>query len=1318
MNFRSLREIFLLLLKLSANAEDYTLGAAEANAEAIKSWKSKDIEGRNILFSTVDSNHQRCLVNCDTSFEMWTRLSTQQVQNSVYDKTALQTQFFNYQYKSGSNVLDHITEIETLSKALNDIGVEITESQLVAKIVGTLPTTKFRSFISSWDGLKDKNKTIGHLTSRLLKEEALNKECETNSNTNEQVFYSKDSHYVHTRGRGGKRPYNDRSKTFCNYCRKPYHIERHCRKKIFDDAFNQGKEAAQRKEKVKIAAANSNSSETIQDNCYYISSTLSETKRSRSKEHTVAEFSLSTSFCFLVKNPNIWYADSGATQHMSDQLHAFTEFHKIVGTVTGIGGFKLKVEGTGNIDIVSKVDRDEYAGIIENVLYVPNLGVNLLSIASVTSTGREVHFVKDKVIFWNKGVIEMTGRRVGNTLYELDIDFRNKEKKMSLLVKGSNLIIWHQRLAHLNFDAVLKLSNGVVDGLDILSNEKPPTESCEGCILGKMHRLPFPCEGNKATSIGDLVHSDICGPMQVSTPNGGKYFAIFKDDFSSWCVVHILKQKSDVASLFTNFVASLRKETGKEVRTLRSDNGGEYCNTQFGNWLREMGIRHETSAPHTPQQNGVSERTNRTIMDAARSQMQSTNTPLCLWGEAVVSTVHVQNRSLVNRWNVTPYESWYGKKPNISHFKVFGARAFAHVPDQNRQKLDAKAQKCIFVGYAEGRKAYRLWNPVTQKIVISRDVIVEEKGSESIVEENFDKDLSTGVKDSTPGEQPEMRRHPVWIPLSGDEDEQEETQPNLWRAMQNTMEIEECPVEPSTYEEAVNGPDADKWIPAIREEYDSLMTNRTWTLCELPNGREAIKGKWILKFKPGYKEVQPRYKARFVAKGYSQIYGLDYVETFSPVVKHTSFRVILSLAAAYDLEMIQLDIKTAFLYGELEEEIYMMQPEGFVIPGKENHVCRLTKSIYGLKQASRAWNKKFHDFIMIFGLVQSKADSCVYFRHQRKGEEVVEFTILIIYVDDGIIFSNKPQVMTDILEHLKRTFEVKSFSADRFLGVNIIRDRKLKTINICQPEYILKILKRFNMLECNPLSTPADPNSRLSPDMSPTTEEQTAEMESKPYKEAVGSLMHVMVMTRPDIAFAVNQVAQYSKNPGKAHWKAVKRILAYLHKTKDFGLHFDGKNNNSLIGYCDADYAGCLATRRSTSGVLFINLGGTVSWSSRRQRCTAQSTTEAEFVAASEAAKEAVWLIQLLLEFGKENKPSLLCDNQSAIALVKNPVFHQRTKHIDVRVFYIREVQEKGIINIDYISTEHQLADILTKALPTPRFEKLRENIGVIQIST
>ena len=917
----------------------------------------------------------------------------------------------------------------------------------------------------------------------------------------------------------------------------------------------------------------------------------------------------------------------------------------------------------------------------------------------------------------------------------------------------------------------------MVEGLEITDTHIQSPTPCEGCLLGKMHRIPFPTGRTRATEIGQLIHSDVCGPMQQITPGGSRYYVIFRDDFSGWCSINIIKHKSEVPDKFMNFAALLKTETRRNVKKIRSDNGGEYCSKEFQDWLAKNGIRHETTAPYTPQQNGVAERANRTIMEAARSQMHAKKIPMELWGEAVTSSVYVLNRSLSSTIHVTPYETWYGKKPNIAYFRTLGSRAFVHVPDSTRHKLDAKAQEVILVGYCNSSKAYRLWNPVTRRIIISRDVIFDEDSPFGGYNQKISKQdhtihdplqLSTdflsniqmkvGITNdpvTTAMEHPETAlsiapeetQGEILSPDTTDTLESETMASNIPEPSQTVTQPSETPnrrrssrtpiftdkykkyrqsilstdqehgsamiAEPSSYNEAIYSEEATLWKSAIKEEYDSLIQNETWILTPLPPGRTTIKNRWIFKIKPAYKDTAERYKARLVAKGYTQKHGVDYQETFAPVVKHTALRTVLAVVAALDLEMLQLDIKTAFLYGELDEEIYMDQPEGFIKSGRENEVCRLVKSIYGLKQAPRVWNAKFNEFLLKFGLKRSTTDPCVYFRRQEE-----EMTIVAIFVDDGLVCSNKKDSLTSILEHLRKTFEMRSLPASRFVGLDISRDRTQRQLYISQQHFITKLLEKFEMVECHPKLVPADPNSRLENFAIPKTEEEILKMKNVPYRQAVGGLLYVMVMSRPDIAYAVGQVAKYCQNPGPAHWNAFKRILSYLAGTANYGLCYNSDEKNTAIGYTDADYAGDTKTRRSISGFVFLLHGGPVSWASRQQSCTSLSTTEAEFVAASEASKEAVWLIHLLEEIKEERKIQLplRCDNQSAIRLVCNPEFHQRTKHIDVKYHFIREQQEAGKIMIKYVPTQDQLADIFTKPLAGPRFTDLRERIGIKEL--
>jgi hypothetical protein len=390
---------------------------------------------------------------------------------------------------------------------------------------------------------------------------------------------------------------------------------------------------------------------------------------------------------------------------------------------------------------------------------------------------------------------------------------------------------WHQRLGHLGYQTLSKMvKEDQTIGLNINGECKVPASLCYNCEFGKFSRQPLKTGRHRASRIGELTHSDVWGPISTTSLGGARYFVTFKDDFSGYITIYFMKKKNEVPALIRLYHAMLLNETGYYMLTLRSDNGkGEYVNKENAEWFSQQGIRHETSAPHTPEQNGSAERLNRTLLESVRCMIIESGMPAYLWAEATSYTAYIKNRVLSRTGQLTPYEYWNERKPDMTNFRIFGSKVFVRNPI-----VSSKLPRRIFC-----------WTSV---------------------------------------------------------------------------------------------------------------------------GRQAIEGKWILKHKPGFKTTAPRYKARFVIKGFSQVHGVDYNETYAPVAKTYSFRIFMAIAAARDLEMITLDVKTAFLYGTLEEEVYMHQPEGFVIPGREEEVCHLIKSIYGLKQASRVWNVKFNEFIISFGL--------------------------------------------------------------------------------------------------------------------------------------------------------------------------------------------------------------------------------------------------------------------------------------------------------------------------------------------------------------
>lgn len=522
--------------------------------------------------------------------------------------------------------------------------------------------------------------------------------------------------------------------------------------------------------------------------------------------------------------------------------------------------------------------------------------------------------------------------------------------------------------------------------------------------------------------------------------------------------------------------------------------------------------------------------------------------------------------------------------------------------------------------------------------------------------------------------------------------------------------------DPKNWKEAMRSRDKEKWKKGMRKELDSIQKRGVWKLVPpamVPHGRKIIGCRQVCHIKRDASGQEAEHKVRLVAQGFTQVAGLDYTDTFAPVARMESIRAVLHIGAQRNWLMKQFDVKTAFLYGDLEEEIYMRQPEGYEEAGKEDHIALLQKGLYGLKQGGRQWNKKLHAAMTDFGYKRVEVDHCIYTHTTGKGSSMVA-----IHVDDMLACASTEEEMESLKSDLQGPFEIKDLGDVHWLlGVAITRDRKTRTVSLSQAAYIDTILKRFNMEHTYPISTPMETGTRLSITMSPTDEEERKSMDKKPYQMIVGSLMYAAVTTRPDISFAVQQLSQYSSNPGHQHWDAAKRVLRYLKGTQNHCLVLGGGKTIELTGYTDADWANDPDRRRSISGYLFGLGSGMISWSSRKQQTVAASSCEAEYMAASHCTKEALWLRNLLQCLGMARPDAtvlLHCDNQGSISLTKDASLHARSKHIDVAHHFVRERVEMNQVMFEYLPTHLMPADALTKAVPGPKLGRFRQIMGVV----
>jgi transposase InsO family protein len=518
---------------------------------------------------------------------------------------------------------------------------------------------------------------------------------------------------------------------------------------------------------------------------------------------------------------------------------------------------------------------------------------------------------------------------------------------------------------------------------------------------------------------------------------------------------------------------------------------------------------------------------------------------------------------------------------------------------------------------------------------------------------------------------------------------------------------------PTSFEIAMASQDKASWQAAMKAEMKALKENETWELVPRPKGRNVVGGKWVYKVKRLADGSIEKYKARYVARGFSQVPGLDYKETYAPTARPETIRLIFALTAQLDCVLEQMDVKSAYLHSAIDEEVYLDQPKGFEEVGNDGTklVCRLKKSIYGLKQAGHNWNRNLNSWLVSQGFNRSESDRCLYCR--REGSE---FEYVVIWVDDIVICGSSKGRVDDLKKEFSKAFKMEDKGQLHwFLGMEITR--KKDVVEVRQKQYVNNMLVKYQMVDCKSVSTPGVEKESLTKAHCPQSGSKEQErMRSVDYRGVVGGLLYLAVYTRPDIAFAVGALSQFLDNPGWEHWVAAKRVLRYLKGTAEIGLTYrKDKSGVVLIGASDADWSGNVDDRRSTSGYSFHiqRSSAAISWRSTKQPVVALSSTEAEYVSMSVAAQEAVFLRAILKELGFEQQKStvLLQDNQGAICLSKNPGNHKRTKHIDIRHHYIRDLVSDGIIIPQYVSTEFMEADVLTKNLGRIKMDRFRDSI-------
>ena len=1280
---------------------------SEARKKKFKENKKKDAMALLNIQRGVSKSIFPRILGAKTSKEAW---ETLKIEYQGYDKVIsikLQTlwrDFDNLAMKENESVQTFFSRVAGIVNQIRSYGDTLTDKRIVEKVLRSLPP-KFEHIVAAIEESKDLSKLTRHELMSSLEAHEQRMSRFTNQSL-EQAFQSKINFGgknqanqekglsrgggKNGKGRGGqnafqarnngkgfdnqRNPIGGNSNSSCIICKKTNHASKDCRFKC---------------KRCKVP----NHSDR---DCWF----QEKNKANFTEEN--GEEQLFSCMNGQEESDNIWYLDSGCSNHMTGDRKKFVQLDDKVSSQVKLGNGKLQnVEGRGVIAVYTKGGNKR---LISDVLYVPGLTQNLLSVGQLLKKDYALKFDNDECIILDKkknfivAKVKMTTSKVFPLKMPLNEDFALKGEKVD------DSYLWHLRYGHLNYKGMRLLKEkNMVKGLP---NIDKIDKVCEGCIYGKMHRLPFPKNAWRAKAPLELVHSDILGPTRTPSLGGKRYFLLFVDDYTRMMWIYILEKKSEAFSVFLKFQALVERQSGSPIKTLRTDRGGEYIYTPFMEYYKEKGIKRQLTVRKTPQQNGVAERKNRTIAEMARSMLKGKGLPNTFWAEAVNTAVFILNRSPTKAvQNKTPYEAWYKEKPQVHFLKIFGCIAYALVPSEQREKFDEKGEKYIFIGYSDESKGYRLYNPNTNKFLVSRDVIFDEDATWKWEDNSFQEQGSFEPCGAENGQEILTQDpSPSLGSQAGSESLSEDLNPT--RKVRSLQDIyDSCDFafftcEPQNFEEAIG---EEIWKKAMDEEIATIEKNHTWDLVELPKNKDVIGLKWVYKTK--YKEdgsIQ-KHKARLVAKGYSQQPGVDFNETFAPVARMETIRTFLALAAQHELPIYQLDVKSAFLNGKLEEEVYVQQPQGYIIKGKEDKVYRLRKALYGLKQAPRAWNSNIDKYFCQNGFERSRSEPSLYVK--KRGTQ--DFLIVCLYVDDLIYTSTNTAMLEEFKKAMMKEYEMTDLGLMRyFLGIQVQQSNG--EIFISQEKYLEDLLKKFRMSNCKPVTTPLSLNEKLQ------LNDGSEKVDATAYRKLVGSLNY-LTHTRPDIVYSVNLISRFMHEPSKLHYAAAKRILRYLQGTKKFGIKYKKENNCKLIGYTDSDWAGSIDDRKSTSGYVFCLGSNVIAWSSKKQKTIALSSAEAEYIAATDATCEAVWLRRILsdMEHIEEGPTVIYCDNMSAIAMSKNPVFHGRTKHIELRHHFIRDMVQNGEIQLEFVNTKEQLADIMTKAVAAEKFSQFHEAMKI-----
>ena len=1123
--------------------------------------------------------------------------------------------------------------------------------------------------------------------------------------------------------------------------------------------------------------------------------------------------------------------DSGCTHHIIRDRALFLSYSARSVSIGTANCGSLDALGTGDVEFRYPFGDRFVVFTLRGCLYAPSAPINLLSVGAVVERGMSCLFSPGGItkVFYPEDHDVFPGltfsAKVLNRLSFLHLNFLPPVSPSTSLAAPPfssspstsfprlrlDSMLWHRRFGHLGMDATrAALTKDYAMGVKL---DGPfITDHCISCIVGKSPQRSYPLHGNRALHVGELLHMDLCGPFPVVAPRGEKHFFNILDDRSNWGFTFGLRLKSDAFAHYLATEVFLERSKGVIVKTVRCGGELELTAGKMGDHFLSKGIVVQRTVPYAHQQNGKSERYIRTIEEGGQALLADAGLPMSFWLDAVLTRQYLVNRLPTSTLpaGVTPYEVLSnGRKPDLSHLRVWGCDCYVAIPDELRPKAGFKRFRAIFVGYEEHRVGWRVRN-LHGKYSFSNDVVFNEGSSGRLgvprsISSSSDQSPTLVDPDRPVRERPRVR---TTMGQAYDEvlrlrdlrrsarargrallsatDDGGDASPLVSVAFTDTVDdlppsrsvldafysliasssfpdplgtvsllsleldafafvLRTAPPSrplrpfdltkaPSSYSEAVARSDAPVWRAAMERERQSLLDMGAFEEAELPPGQRAVGLKWVFDFKTdalGVK-IPGKEKACLVAQGYTQRPG-QYGETYAPVAKIASVRVLLAWAAVHDLEIFQFDCKTAFLHAKLRHDLYARPFPGFETSGPSK-VLRILVALYGLRQAAYEFYILLMSLLLDFGMVRCDVDHGVFIGEWASSPDssvIMPSTgPLVLYVplhvDDGLAITNSPSLYAWFLAVLSRRLNIVDLGhCSKFLSILIIRDRVNRKLWLSSHVYVSALLDEWNMASCKPASTPF-PLGTPAPVLAPLNSlPDVSDAELVPlYQRLVGCLLYLAIATRPDVSYYAMWLGQYNASPTRAHFLLAKHVLRYLAGTKLLALCFGSSSPrvpSSLSGYLqnvgcsDADWASDAVDQKSISGYSFYFQGSLISWSAVKQKSIALSSTEAEYYAMTHAFKEALWLRTFLeiLKFPVPRPFPILSDNQAACSLSNSPAISARSKHIDIRHHFIRDHVLAGSFSTTWIPTSDMPADIFTKPLPSPVFSHHRDVLGL-----